>query len=280
LIEENFSLTHPGRIPIHCTLRLSQRQGPFRLVIAAHGFRGFKDWGFFPYLCESLCQSGFAALSFNHSHSGVRDNPFQITDLEQFSRNSTTEELNDWDLVMDSVLLGNFPYSNRIKLYSLGIVGHSRGGSYGILMTNRYPQIRAVAAWGAIQTFQRFSLDTQRQWREKGYLEIKADGTENSVRLSVVALDALEKNLDRLDVSRAMQMLSIPVLLVHGREDRVVPLEEGQKLWQRADHQLSRFHVIEDCGHTFKTQHPFTGPSRGLAEAVDATIAWFQKNLR
>jgi dienelactone hydrolase len=280
LIEENFSLTHPSRIPIHCTLRLPQRQGPFRLVIVAHGFRGFKDWGFFPYLCESLCQSGFAALCFNHSHSGVRDNPFQITDLEQFSRNSTTEELNDWDLVMDSVLLGNFPYSNRIKLYSLGIVGHSRGGSYGILMANRYPQIRAVAAWGAIETFQRFSLDTQRQWREKGYLEVKADGTENSLHLSVTALDALEKNLDRLDVSRTMQRLSIPVLLVHGREDRVIPLKEGQKLWQRADHQLSRFHVIEDGGHTFKTQHPFAGSSRALAEAVDTTIAWFQKNLR
>jgi dienelactone hydrolase len=280
LIEENFSLTHPSRIPIHCTLRLPQRQGPFRLVIVAHGFRGFKDWGFFPYLCESLCQSGFAALCFNHSHSGVRDNPFQITDLEQFSRNSTTEELNDWDLVMDSVLLGNFPYSNRIKLYSLGIVGHSRGGSYGILMANRYPQIRAVAAWGAIETFQRFSLDTQRQWREKGYLEVKADGTENSLHLSVTALDALEKNLDRLDVSRTMQRLSIPVLLLHGREDRVIPLKEGQKLWQRADHQLSRFHVIEDGGHTFKTQHPFAGSSRALAEAVDTTIAWFQKNLR
>jgi pimeloyl-ACP methyl ester carboxylesterase len=280
LIEENFSLTHPNRLPIHCTLRLPQSRGPFRLVIAAHGFRGFKDWGFFPYLCESLCQSGFAALSFNHSHSGVRDNPFQITDLEQFSRNSTTEELNDWDLLMDSVLLGNFPYANRIKLYSLGIAGHSRGGSYGILMGNRYPQIRAVVAWGAIQTFQRFSLETRRQWREKGYLEIEGNESENGARLNVSALDAVERNLDRLDVSRAMQTLSIPALLLHGREDRVVPLTEGQKLWQRADHQLSRLHVIEDGGHTFKTQHPFAGPSRALAEAVDSTTAWFQKNLR
>src|SRR5262249_5821044 len=126
----------------------------------------------------------------------------------------------------------------------------------------------------------RFSLDAQRQWREKGYLEINDDGPENAIRLSVRALDALEKNLDRLDVSRAMQRLSTPILLLHGREDRVVTLSEGQRLWQRADHQLSRLHVIEDCGHTFRTQHPFAGPSRALAEAVDATIAWFQKNVR
>jgi hypothetical protein len=129
LIEENFSLGHPNRSRVHCTLRLPRSQGSFRLVIVAHGFRGFKDWGFFPYLCKSLCQSGFATLSFNHSLCGVRENPFQITDLEQFSRSSTTQELNDWDLIMDGLLLGNVPYSNRLQLYSLGIVGHSRGGS-------------------------------------------------------------------------------------------------------------------------------------------------------
>jgi len=148
-----------------------------------------------------------------------------------------------------------------------------------MLMADRYPQIRSVVAWGAIQTFQRFSLEVQRQWRERGYLEIKTDGQENDVRLNVAALDALEKNLNRLDISRTMQRLSIPVLLLHGREDQVVPLKEGQKLWQSADHQLSRFQIVEDSGHTFRTQHPFTGPSRALAEAVDGTVGWLQKKL-
>jgi pimeloyl-ACP methyl ester carboxylesterase len=280
LIEENFSLGHPNRSRVRCTLRLPRSQGSFRLVIVAHGFRGFKDWGFLPYLCESLCQSGFAALSFNHSLCGVRENPFQITDLEQFSRSSTTQELNDWDLIMDSLLLGNFPHSNRISLYSLGIVGHSRGGSYGILMANRYPQIRAIVAWGAIQTFQRFSPDVQRQWREKGYLEIAGNESENGVRLNVSALDALENNQERLDILKVMRGLSVPVLLLHGREDKVVPLKEGQKLWQTADHCLSRFHIIEDGGHTFRTQHPFAGPSPALSEAVRETIAWLEKKLR
>ena len=280
MIEENFSLIHSSRSKVQCTLRLPRRQGQFRLVILAPGFRGFKDWGFFPYVGQSLCRSGFAALAFNHSLCGVRENPFQITDLEQFAHSSTTQELSDWDLIMDSLLNGTFPYSNRIPLYSIGIVGHSRGGSYGILMANRYSQIRAVVTWGAIQTFQRFSPELQRQWREKGFLEIEGSESEKAVRLNVAALDALERNLDRLDVSRAMRELSIPVLLLHGREDKVVALTEGQKLWQRADHRLSRFHIIEDGGHTFRTQHPFTGPSPALVEAVAETIGWLEKKLR
>jgi len=279
LIEEDFTLRYANRSQLRCTLRLPTGRGPFRLVILAHGFRGFKDWGFFPYLSESLCQSGFAVLAFNHSRCGISENPFQITDLDQLSQSSTTAELNDWDLLMDSLLRGDFPHSNQAKLYSMGIVGHSRGGSYGILMASRYRQIRAVVTWGAIQTFQRFSLETRQRWREQGYLEIEGTDSEKGVRLRLTALSALEKNQDRLDVPRAMRELSIPVLLLHGRKDRVVYLSEGQKLWQSADQRLSRFHIIEDGGHTFRTPHPLLHPSPALSEAIAETITWMQKKL-
>src|SRR5436309_177151 len=142
------------------------------LVIVAHGFRGFKDWGFFPYLCQNLSQSGFAALSFNHALCGVRENPYEITDLLRFSSNSTTQELKDWDLILDSVLSGNLCHSARMKLNAIGIVGHSRGGSYGILLSRRVRQIQTVVAWGAIHTFQRFSAETQCQWRKDGFIEV------------------------------------------------------------------------------------------------------------
>jgi pimeloyl-ACP methyl ester carboxylesterase len=151
---------------------------------------------------------------------------------------------------------------------------------YGILLASHIPQIQSIVAWGAIRTFQRFDSETQRRWRESGYLGFGMEGSGNQLRLNVTALDALERNADRLDVLRAMRGLSIPALLLHGREDQTVPLEEGQKLWQCADQRLCRFHVIEGAGHAFRTQHPFTGPSQPLLEAVSETIGWFEKTLR
>jgi len=279
LIEENFILKHRDQLEVCCTLRMPDGKRPTWLVIVAHGFRGFKDWGFFPYLCQRLSQSGFAALSFNHALCGVRENPYEITDLLGFSNNSTTQELKDWDLILDAVLTGSLPYSDHIKLHAMGVVGHSRGGSYGILLSNRVRQIQTVVAWGAIQTFQRFSPEAQRRWRQDGFIEVGNRNLENRFCLRLGALEALERNYDRLDVSRSMRELTIPVLLLHGRLDQTVAVGEARKLWECADHHLCRFHIIENAGHTFKTQHPFTGPSQPLIEAVSQTVSWLERKL-
>ena len=168
MIETDFCLTHPNQLKVHCTLRIQSRKKLSTPIIVAHGFRGFKDWGFLPYLSQQLTQSGFAAISFNHSLSGIGDNPWAIEDLEGFSQNSTTQELQDWNLLLDSLLWGKIPFIDRLRLNSLGVVGHSRGGSYGILLSSRVPQIRSVVTWGAIQNFDRFNSETRRRWRH-GY---------------------------------------------------------------------------------------------------------------
>jgi pimeloyl-ACP methyl ester carboxylesterase len=280
LIEEDLKLKHRDSLEVRCTLRIPGGKERIRLVIVAPGFLAFKDWGFLPHLCQRLCQAGFAALSFSHSLSGVRENPYEITDAEAFSRNTTTQELKDWDLILDTILCGKLPYSNQLRLNTLGVVGHSRGGSYGILMASRVPQIQSVVTWGAIQTFQRFSPEVQYRWREEGYLAVGDRNRNKSLQLKVTALEALEQNYDRLDVIRAMRGLNIPVLILHGREDRIVPIEEGRKLWECADPCLSQFCIIEGAGHSLKTPHPFDHPSQPLTEAIRETIAWLQKTIR
>jgi uncharacterized protein len=280
LIEENFSLNHFDRLQVPCTLRLPRQRSSGLLVLIAPGFLGFKDWGFFPFLAERLCLAGFATLAFNHALCGVRDNPLEITDARAFSKNSTSQELKDWDLVLDSVLLGRLPHAEKTRLNGFGIVGHSRGGSYGILMANRIPQIQSVVAWGAIQTFQRYDAETQRQWKATGAWEAAEDRSGRKLCLGLQALEALERNRDRLDVLRAIRSVNVPVLFVHGRDDKRVRLAEAQALWKCANPYLSRLHIIESAGHTFRTQHPLDKPSEPLLEAVNETVRWFQRTLR
>ena len=248
-------------------------------VVVAHGFLGFKDWGFFPYLGRRLSEAGFAAITFNHSLSGIEDNPWKIDDAEGFSRNSTTQELRDWDLVMDALLLGKMPLADRMRLNAVGAVGHSRGGSYAILLSRQVPQVASIVTWGAIRSFDRFDAETRRRWRNQGYLEVPREEHEAPLKLSVAALEALERNDGRLEVLKAVRESTIPMLFLHGRRDRRVPLSEGESLWQRADPQLCRFHIIENAGHTFQTRHPLTTPSLPLLQAVSRTIDWFGNTL-
>ncbi len=279
VIETDFTLIHADRLKVRCTLRIPDGRGTVSPVLVAHGFLGFKDWGFFPYLGRRLSEAGFAAITFNHALSGIDHNPWKIDDPEGFSRNSTTQELRDWDLVMDALLLGNLPLADRMRLNAVGAVGHSRGGSYAILLSRQVPQIASIVTWGAIGTFARFDADARRRWRNQGFLEVPREKHETPLRISVAALEALERNDHRLDVLKAVREATIPVMFLHGRQDRRVPLSEGERLWQCADSQLCRFHVIENAGHTFQTRHPLKTPSQPLLEAVSKTVDRFRKTL-
>ena len=279
MIESDFTLSHPNQLKVRCTLRIPEGRGIVTPVVVAHGFLGFKDWGFFPYLGRRLSEAGFAAIAFNHALSGIRDNPWKIDDPERFSRNSTTQELRDWDLVMDALLLGTVPLADRMRLNAVGAIGHSRGGSYAILLSRQVPQIASIVTWGAIRTFDRFDAETRRRWRNQGYLEVAGQERETPLKMGVAALEALERDDPRLEVLKAVRESTIPIMFLHGRQDRRVPMSEGERLWQCADPQLCRFHVIENAGHTFRTPHPMTTPSLPLLEAVSKTIDRFRKTL-
>lgn len=180
---------------------------------------------------------------------------------------------------MDALLLGNVPLSERMRLNTVGVVEHSRGGSYAILLSRKVPQIASIVTWGAIRIFDRFDAKTHRRWRNKGYLEVPREEHEAPLRMTVATLEELERNKDRLDMLQAVREATIPIMFLHGRQDRRVPLLEGKRLWQCADPHLCRFHIVENSGHTFQTKHPLTTPSLPLLEAVSKTIDWFRNTL-
>ena len=84
------------------------------LIIFAHGFKGFKDWGHFPLIARKFAESGFAILKFNFSHNGgTIEQPIDFPDLEAFSKNNYIKEQQDLSLILDWVSKGqNLPISN------------------------------------------------------------------------------------------------------------------------------------------------------------------------
>ena len=64
-------------------------------LIFAHGFKGFKDWGFGPYIGDYFSKKGFFVLTFNFSHNGVGDSLTDFVELDKFAENTFLLEIDD-----------------------------------------------------------------------------------------------------------------------------------------------------------------------------------------
>ena len=74
--------------------------GPLPLVLALHGFKGYKDYGFFPYLTQRLADIGVVAVRFNFSHSGIDDDPSTFGRPDLFERDAWSKQLADVQAVV------------------------------------------------------------------------------------------------------------------------------------------------------------------------------------
>ena len=69
-------------------VRIPDGPPPTSAVVVVHGFKGFKDWGFFPHLCQHLAAAGHAVVSFNFARNGISSDPMEFTELESFGTNN------------------------------------------------------------------------------------------------------------------------------------------------------------------------------------------------
>lgn len=228
-------------------------------VIVAHGFKGFRAWGFFPWLCERLAAEGLRAVRLDYSHNGVQDRDFDRLDLFLLD----TPERHQEDLhALAAVLPG-----------PLGLLGHSRGGTDALLFAAAEPRVQAVVTLAAVASTRAEPPDLEERLRTLGYYPYVNARTGQTMP---VARSAFESGR-RLDLERAARTLACPVLLVHGAADESVPVADGQRLWEwipRAERL-----VLSGTGHTFGAGHPFAGPTHGLARAGAAAADFLRRHL-
>ena len=250
-------------------------QGP--PIVMAHGFLGFKDWAFFPWLAETFTQAGFPTLRFNFSGSGMSqkaDGPFE--NLEAFEKDTLTRQVEDLRSVIQSLANGNLsPYLPAQK--ELFLWGHSRGGAVCFLAAANSPEVKAIATWATIARVNRYLYETKQSWRKQGFSIFESSRTGQSLQYSTDFLDDAEKWGKKGDVPVFFHRLPMPVLLVHGSEDVSVPPEESESL--AAINSNARLAVLAGANHKFNAVHPFTEPPSSLIEAADKTIEFF-KNVR
>jgi pimeloyl-ACP methyl ester carboxylesterase len=270
-------MNHNFEIPAgeDAVLRCSRfpAQGEARsLIVIAHGYKGFKDWGMFPYVASALSR-GHEVITFNFSHAGIGEDLHNFTELEKFARNTYHRELKDMEILLS--YLSQHPKFGALPLF---LLGHSRGGGDCLLYALEHPgEIAGVISWNGVTSLDLFTEEQKREMKEKGRAYVLNGRTGQQMPLDAVILEDLERQQERYNILERMKQSAFPVVLIQGSQD-------GERL-RRGSEQLTGIRPDIDWvqvpggNHTFGTVHPFAGTTPQLEQAIAATADFISRTL-
>lgn len=272
----DWTIDGSGGNPIYGTRHdppLSDGSRPHGIVLMAHGFKGFKDYGMFPWLANQMCSAGHIVHRFNFSHSGMSDDdgPFQYPDLfEQATWNNQVEDL---QLIANEFGQPDLP---------LIVFGHSRGGVAILLAIGR----GSVHAQGAISLSapsrcNSLSNDEQEVLFANGRIESPSGRTGQMLYVGKRFLEEqLESPLEH-ELLELATKIEVPCLLIHGEIDQTVPVEAAKQLDSSIQH--STLNIIDGGDHVFNTANPFSidsEPSKQLNEVWASIQSWLSRVVK
>jgi alpha-beta hydrolase superfamily lysophospholipase len=251
---------------------------PEGVVIVAHGFKGYKDYGMFPRIAATLADAGFIAHRFNFGHSGMteRIETFERPDL--FERDTWNKQVADLRAVVEAVASGDL--AGQALPYVL--FGHSRGGVSVLLAAGRwgddpsFPQPAGIITAATPSSCNPFSPQEQEHLLRVGSVSSPSARTGQELR---VGRGFLQEQLDdpaAHDLLRVASNIRCAALIIHGSNDPTVPsecaYEIGRALGERANEL-----IIDGADHVFKTPNPMPAdaePSPQLRQLLDAAVSF------
>jgi pimeloyl-ACP methyl ester carboxylesterase len=254
-----FTISSDEGLPIHGNLDLPPHVRG--LVVVVHGFKGFKDWGFFPWLSEYLCAQRFGVCRFNMSRSGVGEGSEDFDRLDLFADDTYTAQIADLRAVIRHV-----QSQHALPLF---LLGHSRGGGVALLGAREVPLLRGVITWSAISHADRWDPVTKAKWRQEGHMDVVNARTRQIMRMSPRILDDYDANSSKLDILAATQHVGVPLLVIHGGRDESVPVAEAAQIAAAAPD--ASHLVIANASHTYNAIHPLVHVPAELALAAAVT---------
>ena len=255
--------------PLRLDLYAPAAPGP--PIVLVHGFRGYKDWGFFPLLAGRLAEAGFPAVTFSVSGSGIVGSDGAFTEAERFRRNTYSKELADLARVVGWALSRGAPRA--------GLIGHSRGGTLALLHAASDRRIGCLATLAAPFRIGVWKPEQVAAWERGDDTTIHDFRTRGELQLGPDLWEDFTRNRDRYDTARAIESLEIPLLIVQGDKDAVVPLEDAVSIASHASSVTTELRVIEGAGHSFQAGDKIRRTPPQLLDMIEAVTAWMRRWL-
>lgn len=253
---------------------------PLPIVIYAHGFNGFKDWGNFDLVAKRFAMEGFVMIKFNFSHNGTTpEHPEEFADLEAFGKNNYSIQLNDLSCIINWACDLQNPYSKVLNTSNISLVGHSMGGGIAILQAAADKRVKHLITWASVNECKtpwgNWAVERTALWKKEGVQFYTNTRTNQQMPMYYQLYEDYVQNADKLDIKKAIQQLNIPILICHGLNDISVPVDNAYELkaWQP---QAELFTLETD--HVFGRHHPWLNLNmpREMEAVVNETILFIK----
>ncbi len=269
---KNSIISGADNLPIAIDVFFTNEQQQRPVIVYAHGFNGFKDWGSFDIIAKKFANAGFVFIKFNFSHNGTTpESPEEFTNLEAFGKNNYSKQLTDIQLVLDWICATTNPYRPVMDIKNIYLIGHSMGGGIAILDAAIDNRVKKLVTWAAISECKtpwgNWTPEKIQQWKETGVAYYNNSRTQQQMPLYYQLYEDYISNEANLNIQNAISQLTIPILICHGIADAAVPVEKAYQLkkWQPAAKLF-----INDSDHVFGRKHPWLG--KKIPAAMDSVI--------
>ncbi len=276
-ILRNLIVTNPHTRDFLADAFVPKKSGKKPLIIFAHGYKGYKDWGAWDLMAHRFADAGYFFVKFNFSHNGTTvEHPKDFADLKAFANNNFTKELLDYQAVIN-----HFIGHDEVNPEKLILMGHSRGAGISVIQAFEDERVKALISLAGVSHFgYRFpSGDRLEDWKNSGVMYSENARTKQEMPHYYQFYENYKENEDRFSVQYAAQHLDKPFLIIQGTDDAAVKNKEAFLLneWCRD----SELEIIEDANHTFGATEPWNSSElpEDLSEAVNRCLNFLQRNF-
>jgi pimeloyl-ACP methyl ester carboxylesterase len=222
-----------------------------RGVVLGHCFTCSRHTRILQQISQDLARSGFWALRFDFSGNGQSEGVF--------SNSTTSRQISEMQAAAAQLTARGVGW--------LAMAGHSMGASVSVLAAARSPEVRAVCALAGrlsgLNPRLFFSENQRRELDRTGLVRFSSRGRE--LKLT----GRFFSDADRFSLPRTIAALTIPLLVVHGDRDTIVPVAEATQARQ-ANPAAVELDIVPGADHMFSGE--------ALRQSVSARIVgWFSR---
>lgn len=248
------------------------------IIIFAHGYKGFKDWGAWTMMGKALSNAGYCFVKFNFSHNGgTMSDPIDFPNLESFANNNYSKEVKDLN---DMIFWAQNNLSDVALTDKIYLIGHSRAGGIASIVASQNKAVKKLITLASVSDYgTRFPQGSQlTQWKEKGVFYVKNGRTRQDMPHYYQFYEDYINNKHALSIKKAVESLTIPHLIIHGIDDKSVSVEEAIQInkWNPR----SQIYLIRAGNHTLGATHPWneTILPKHLRKAVQCCTNFLNKH--
>lgn len=222
-------------------------------VLLAHCFTCSKSLKVTRHLATGIEDGGYAVLRFDFTGLGESEGEFA----------ETTVTTNVSDIAAASRYLAMRGFR------PCAMVGHSLGGAATLLAAGNVPEVKAVVAVAAP-----FSPEHVRHLFAEQDIERALASGRATVKIAGRAFQisaAFFRDLEQHCTPERIAALERPLLVVHGTQDTVVTISEGERIFEAA-RQPRWFAAIPQADHLFVQERHAHHAARAIVSFLDTVL--------